>query len=267
MKLFFMHVPKTAGTSFRRFLERSMRARSASVSARERDAIWSDESESYPSYDAFVAPEGAAHRACDLVCGHYPWHVVELLPPETQVITVLRDPLERSLSHVKHQIALEQQAGSGGEVDVNRFLAAPRNEMFLHTIGNLAVKYLSSPAHPDALVPVETLSLDRAVANACRAHVGFADELAAFQRRLAAQLFGNAGDAEPLRFENRSADRFAVTDLSARNRDLLRDLNELDQELQDLMRQVLVARRMEAEVAVKVGARIAEPDRWVFPSS
>ena len=237
-----MHIPKTAGTSFRRFLERSVRERGGSVTALARDGIWSEESESYPSYDEFVASGGASGRDRDLVCGHYPYHVTALLPPETAVVTILRDPLARCLSHVKHQISLERQLERPCERDVNEFLAAPRNEMFLQTIGNLAVKFLSSDAHPDAVVSRDDLSLDLAVERCCRSHVGFAHELPAFQQRLAVDVFGAPASDFALPRMNESTDPFAASDLTSRNRELLCDLNELDLTLQEHIERIAEAR-------------------------
>jgi hypothetical protein len=258
MRLFFMHIPKTAGTSFRRFLERSVREQGARVSERTRDGIWSEDSESYVSYDEFVSEAGARLRDFELVCGHYPYHVTELLPSGVVVVTVLRDPLARCLSHVKHQMALERQTQQGTELDVNAFLAAPRNEMFLQTIGNLAVKYFAGRAHPDAPVRERTLSLDLAVARCLRSHFGFSDELDAFQERLSADLFGGRAARMRLDLENRSEDRFEVGDLTPANRDHLRRLNALDLLLDELMREVLEARTRAA-----VETRASSADRPV----
>ena len=243
MKIFFMHIPKTAGSSFRRFLEHSVRERGARVSLRARDGIWSEQSESYVGYDEFVSGQAAAMRGFDLICGHYPFHVVKLLAADLVIITVLRDPLARCLSHIKHQMALERQVKGWSESDVNAFVSAPRNEMFLHTIGNLAVKYLAGPGHPDAVVDPRDLSLDTAVAHCLRTRYGFADELPAFQRRLALELFEGSGAEMPLPRENRSEDPFPLSDLSPRNRDYLLRLNELDVLLGELTREVLEARR------------------------
>ena len=240
MKLFFMHIPKTAGTSFRRFLERSVRERGGAVSERAADGIWSPDSEGYPSYADFVANRAEPFRNCDLVSGHYPYHVTAFLDPGTTVVTVLRNALERCVSHVKHQMALERQVNGHCDADVNAFLDAPRNRFFLWTIGNLCVKYFSWAGDPDAIVAPEDLSLDTAVANCCRSLFGFADELPAFQRRLSLVLAApNA--ASSLRRENESVDRFSVADLSARNRRMLMEQNELDLLLEKLMRRVLAA--------------------------
>jgi hypothetical protein len=242
LKLFFMHIPKTAGTSFRRFLERSVRDRGGAVSERTRDGIWSDLSESYASYDEFVASGGRPWRDSELVSGHYPYHVMDLLEPGTVVVTVLRDTFARTLSLVKHQMALEQQQGSPTGTDVNDFLSKPRNEMFLQTIANLVVKYFSSTAHPDAVVPPEDLSLDLAVERCCRSLFGFAHELPAFQNRLSSGVFGGSPTGFVLARENASSDPFSAADLSNRNRELLREMNELDLQLEELMGRVLAAR-------------------------
>ena len=242
MKLFFMHIPKTAGTSFRRFLERSVRECGGAVSERAADGIWSPDSESYPSYADFVANRAEPFRNCDLVSGHYPYHVTAFLDSDTTVVTVLRNALERCLSHVKHQMALEKQVNGHCESDVNAFLDAPRNRFFLWTIGNLCVKYFSWTGDPDAIVAPEDLSLDTAVANCCRTLFGFADELPAFQRRLSVVLAAPNAAESSLRRENESVDRFSVGDLSARNRQMLIEQNELDLLLEKLMRRVLAAR-------------------------
>jgi hypothetical protein len=242
MKLFFMHIPKTAGTSFRRFLERSVRERGGVVSGRAADGIWSPDSESYPSYAEFVASRAEPYRHCDLICGHYPYHVTEFLDPDTIVVTVLRNAIERCVSHVKHQMALERQVQGHCEPDVNAFLAAPRNQFFLQTIGNLGVKFLAGREDPDLIVLPEELSLDTAVANCCRTLFGFADEMSALQCRLGTLLSVASVGGLSVRRENESRDRFSVSDLRARNRELLCELNELDLLLEELMREVLAAR-------------------------
>jgi hypothetical protein len=243
VNIFFMHIPKTAGSSFRRFLERAVREAGGSVGERDRDGIWSATSESYPSYEEFCSDAAASYRESDLLCGHYPFHVTELLPPETLIVTVLRDPLERVLSHIKHQMQLERQTGTRAvEDDVNGFLMNCHNEMFLNTIGNLTLKYLVGREHPDNVVAAQTLSLEEAVANAGRMQFGFADELEAFQRRLRHLIRGGSTPDLAVQFENRSEDRFLVTELSQRNRDLLCEMTAFDRVLDELLRGILEGR-------------------------
>jgi hypothetical protein len=192
--------------------------------------------------------------------------VTELLPPETQIVTVLRDPLERVVSHVKHQMHLEREAGTREvEDDVNGFLANPRNEMFVHTIGNLVLKYFAGREHPDAASDEVGLSLEEAVGNAGRTQFGFVDELAAFKQRLLGGML-RGGTVEPrLPFENRSQDDFGVADLTQRNRDLLREMTELDRVLDGLLRRVLAA-RIALEDPLRDVTR-ASPQRGLIASS
>jgi len=264
VKIFFMHIPKTAGSSFRRFLERAVREAGGSVGERARDGIWSADSESYLSYEEFCSDAAASYRASDLLSGHYPFHVTELLPPETLVVTVLRDPVERVVSHIKHQMQLERLAGTRVvEGDVNRFLANSRNEMFVQTIGNLTVKYFAGCDPPDAVSDATALSLEKAVANACRTQFGFADELAAFQRRLACGILPAVASGSGSQFSNRSPDRFAVADLTQRNLDLLSELTALDRVLDELLRGLLVARIALEEPAIE--ATRLGPQRGFHP--
>ena len=140
-------------------------------------------------------------------------------------------------------MALERQTGSRmPENDVNAFLDQARNAMFLDTIGNLTLKYLSGHEHPDAVIDVRTLSLEEAVTNACRTHFGFVDELDAFEARISRDLFGDGSPAIRERFENRSQDRFGPEDLTARNRDLLLERTRYDRKLDTLLRELLAAR-------------------------
>ncbi len=245
MHLFFMHIPKTAGSSFRRFLERSVRRTGGRVAGRLRDGIWSESSESYPSYEEFLACRGDGYRDSELVCGHYPYHVRQLLPPDTKVLTVFRDPLARCISHVKHQIAFESATGARQpEPTVNDFLSNPRNEMFIATVSNLAVKYLAFEGEPDAVVPADSLSLNLAVERSLEIDFGFAEELGEFQTRLRNKYFesGSSSHPEAVERENQSVDPFRVEDLSSENRRLLEAANEADLELMRLVRMVAGAR-------------------------
>lgn len=247
MRLFFMHIPKTAGSSFRRFLERSVRGAGGRVAGRRRDAVWSDDSESYPSYEEFMTCRGEGYRDAELVCGHYPYHVCHWLAADTKVLTVFRDPLARCISHVKHQIAFESATGTRQpEANVNDFLSNPRNEMFIASISNLAVKYLAFEGEPDAVVPPDSLSLNLAVERCLEIEFGFAEALGEFQARLRNTYF-EPGSPSPAHTdavdqENQSADPFGVKDLSSENRRLLEAANEADLELMRLLRIVAEAR-------------------------
>ncbi len=229
--LFFMHIPKTAGTSFRLFLERSVRL----CGGQPAPTVGQ-----YPSYASFVSHGAARSWQYDLVSGHYPYHVRELLPPGTPVVTVLRDPLERCLSHIKHQIAHEARTGEGSGVrDLNEFIELPRNRFFLDTLRNVCVKYLAYRGDPATPLADDALSLDFALRNARRCKVGFTDELDRFVARIGRELTASTAETatpESAVFANSSEDTRTTEALSPQNRERLRAINQLDLRLYDALR-------------------------------
>ena len=173
----------------------------------------------------------------------------ELLPPGTQVVTVLRDPVERCLSHVKHQIDHERRTGEGcGETDVNAFIELPGNRFFLATLRDLSVKYLCYRGHPNTPVEAQDLSLERALEHGRRSWVGFADALEAFEARIAESLLGGAPTGPGGVTANRSPDRTTVAQLSRGNRDRLRALNDLDLRLYEGLRELELRGELRAPV-------------------
>ena len=88
----FYHLPKSAGTTLNRILRHNYR----------RDEM----AESGPNTQEFVAelktwpPERLA--AIRFLQGHYPWGLHEMLPQRARCFTLLRDPVERVLSHFYH---------------------------------------------------------------------------------------------------------------------------------------------------------------------
>lgn len=88
----FYHLPKSAGTTLNRILRHNYR----------RDEM----AESGPNTQEFVAelktwpPERLA--AIRFLQGHYPWGLHEMLPQRSRCFTILRDPVERVLSHFYH---------------------------------------------------------------------------------------------------------------------------------------------------------------------
>lgn len=101
-RFFFVHLQKTAGTALFRRLRHHFGV----------EAV-------YPRPDEQGTPEvvlgvdrlrtrlADEPGAYEVVTGHFPLAVVELLPPGCRTFTLLRDPVERTLSFLRHQREVE----------------------------------------------------------------------------------------------------------------------------------------------------------------
>ncbi len=83
--LFFMHIPKTAGTSMRLFLE---------TQYNDRDICLEEGWYTVKSLDQIAGKQ--------LIRGHFQYNLRQRLPPDAKLLTVLRDPIARTLSSLKH---------------------------------------------------------------------------------------------------------------------------------------------------------------------
>jgi hypothetical protein len=97
-RVFFVHLQKTAGTALLRALRRTLGP----------DAVYpTPELDEVPSIhiDTALLREAFAREGdrIQVVVGHYPLCTTELLGAPFRTITVLRDPLERTLSFLRHR--------------------------------------------------------------------------------------------------------------------------------------------------------------------
>ena len=84
--LYFLHIMKTGGTALTTALASTNNAH-ASISVTD---LFLDE---------FVVRDRVQWRDVGFVTGHLPWEARALLPADTRTLTVLRDPVDRTLSH------------------------------------------------------------------------------------------------------------------------------------------------------------------------
>ena len=88
-RLYFLHIPKTAGTSLRTFLE-------------SRFAV--GEVCPHLTLPALLPVAPSELERYRLFCGHHGLYIRHLLREEPVTVTVLRDPLERTVSHYRHLV-------------------------------------------------------------------------------------------------------------------------------------------------------------------
>jgi hypothetical protein len=85
--LYFMHIMKTGGTALTSALARLSQNAHAGANLTE------------VFLDQFMQRVPSGWADIGFVTGHIPWEARALLPPATRTVTVLREPVSRSLSH------------------------------------------------------------------------------------------------------------------------------------------------------------------------
>lgn len=220
-----MHIPKTAGSSFRRILQYVN-------TALDREWCPTPQDE-YFDYDTFSRTGAELVEKYEFVGGHYPFHCWEPYLGQAQLITVFRDPIERCLSHIKHQI--EQYPPEDCPAEVNAFIEYPDNQVFLESLSDLHVKFLSYAGHPNDLIKESDISLDLAIENSQKLRYGLASNLDAFLAEIVSSCFEATEEQLLPIFQNRPPKRmlqsdqsFGVKDLTSSNLDRLAGLNCLD---------------------------------------
>ena len=75
--------------------------------------------------DHLVAVPGYALDGAAVIAGHLPYEAVELLPAHGAICTVLRDPVERTLSHYSHLSRHPDVRRHHPDLSLERYLQAP----------------------------------------------------------------------------------------------------------------------------------------------
>lgn len=130
-KKLFVHIPKTAGTSFRNALEDSSEVcrdygkQAQATSTLIREAI-------YQEGDHFKAYEGFMVSTNEWLCGHFPLNKYLNWFLTRNIVVFLRNPLEQLISHYNHSVRY-----NGFQGDFTAFCKKPfaRNVQSKHTAG------------------------------------------------------------------------------------------------------------------------------------
>lgn len=235
--LFFCHIPKTAGTSLRAALEQSVRPFDIVPDA----MMMSRQGGFYPDVDlvrAVIRHQGASVK---LFRGHYHYSCRALMP-DSLTMTVLREPVARVASHIRHNIVT-------GLTTAPDALKALDGGNLPHIPDNLMVRYLGGTvdAEPDLTrshvgliaAPIEApeARLASALENLGGVDIlGLTENLDAVVRQIRAAGF----QLPPLERHNATA-RDIIT-LSDRHLQTIRDVNALDVVLYEAARREVLRR-------------------------
>lgn len=231
-RVFFVHLQKTAGTSLSRRLKHHF----------SRSAIYPDDSDgdvvaSVISVDHLLARWQARQAEIRVVTGHFPLCTAQLLGGGFTTVTVLREPVDRTLSYLRHHVKMTPE-------DHGRSLEAVYDDPFrFHgLVHNHMVKMFSLT--PDemthgALTRVEFTRdhLKRAKESLAGVDAfGLQDHFEEFCEELTARFGWDLGESA---YVNRTEDVDVSDDLRAR---IARD-NALDRELYAFARELRERRR------------------------
>lgn len=231
-QLFFCHIPKTAGTSLRRALEElyepwqivpdlNMIKRQGGI---------------YPEIDLVALTCIRQHKNISLLRGHYHLSCSSLLEGDKKTIVLLRDPVNRTISHLKHMVAnfkypIEKLIKSLDKGE----LPLPDNVQSRYICGDVDAKnlsYIVKRHHSMIQSPIDDISRFRDEAIISLSSIDFlgtVENIDSFVKKLSPHVPGRSLKIEKL---NKSVD--IDLDLKSHHIDLIRERNLIDIELHSL---------------------------------
>lgn len=152
---FFIHIPKTAGSSFRHMLYNEFR----------QELIYPNKQDiqqnngRYPSHEMVLDTVNNKQRDFQFLMGHYPFDTGKTLPKRPKYIVFLRDPVQRAISNLYHLKRHNEQ-----------FAKIPLQEIIEQAnwqINNIQVRFMADKTfRPGQSYLKDTLRGDKALAKA-----------------------------------------------------------------------------------------------------
>ena len=105
-RFFFVHVMKTAGTTFVRQLQQEF-PREAIYPCRTVDWVNEHDYDAYINIPRLLALTPERRAEISVYTGHFPYSVCDLVEPGITTLSILREPVERTISVLKHFKRLE----------------------------------------------------------------------------------------------------------------------------------------------------------------
>src|SRR3569833_1967841 len=132
---YFLHIPKTAGTSLIRWLHATGRFRACP------HGLWS----------LLLGAERASLDQYDLFCGHFYRYLAPYLGRTLATFTFLRNPLDRAFSHYRHALRDTHHYHHARALEHGSFLGFLRDPMTQPLVRNFQTRALSAVFAPVAL--------------------------------------------------------------------------------------------------------------------
>lgn len=221
---FFLHIPKTAGTSFRMMLETNVPASKIFPNQSELNELFNG---NYPTLNQ-VSELSFKSAEKKLFIGHYPFGSdTKFFGKPARTIVFLRDPIARTISNIKHVSRHFNGASSMAPIKL-----LDRNSPFFAEFNNRQVFMLSGGHAVDQ--PEQALSLAKNNLSRCF-FIGLTETFNKDISRLACITGWDFGQEIKANFSTNSEIQF---DESTMNR--IHQLNQLDIELYQFAKQLLL---------------------------
>jgi hypothetical protein len=227
-RLLFLHIPKTAGSTLRRIIERRYGRR----------AVFSVGEATGADIDRLAGMTPQQLERIRAVVGHFPFGLHALLPDASTYVTLLREPADRIVSHF-YYAARTSESPLFAEIEatgrnLRRYVEeAPAAAWF----NNGQTRLLGSIDPRDA-APADRSTLDRAKARLLSdfAIVGLAERFDESLARIAARFAWPPGTRYGS--EKISTNRVPLSEVSAEDLAVIRTRNALDEELYRFAREL-----------------------------
>lgn len=98
---FFLHIPKTAGTTFRHVLYNSFHPTAIFPNRKELTTQFNGKYPEVKKLKNLEIPK-LLQKENKIICGHYPIRITEIFPKNCKILVFYRNPLDRIISQIWH---------------------------------------------------------------------------------------------------------------------------------------------------------------------